>query len=132
MNNVQIRVVETEEELLEKYKDIKEVPLINVLHRDLLIKCLEIKAAMLVGSINGEDVGVAIVEKQNTNMSILAVNAKNSAGKLMAAFYSWAKSIGITRVTMMSTFDRKIYEKLFEVKHLTSIYEKDLTKWQQQ
>jgi len=132
MGEVEIRIVETEEELLEKYEYIKKVPLINVLHRDLLIKCLIIKAAMVVGSIDGEVVGIAVVEKTDTNLAILAVYAPNNARKLMAAFYSWAKSLGITRVTMMSTFDREPYEKLFEVKHLTSIYEKDLTKWQQQ
>lgn len=131
MSNFGIRVITTEEELLEKYDGIKQVPLINILPRELLIKCLQGSAIMICGTKDQEDLGVAIIERHGDNMSLLAVNAKNHAKKLMLAFYSWAFDLGIKRITMMSAFDRESYERLFEVKHLTSIYEKDLTEWQQ-
>jgi len=132
VDKIEIRVVETEEELLEKYEYIKEVPLVNVLPRELLIKCLQVKAAMLIGEIDGEYAGTAVIEKTGDNIAVLAVSAKNNARKLMNSFYSWAKGLGVNRVTMMSKFDRDSYERLLGVKLLTAIYEKDLTEWEQQ
>ena len=123
---VEIETVGTEEELLERWSSIKEVQLVNVPHWHLLVKCLQGNAVMLKGVIDGEVKGVAVVERSGEVMNLLAVNAKNSARQLMAAFYSWAKDLGVTRISMMSTFDREAYSKLFGVKHITSIYEKDL------
>ncbi len=128
--SVEIKVVKEEDELLEYWYLIKKVPLINVLHRDLLVLCLQGKAVMLTGWDDGKRCAVGIVERHGDNMSILALNAKNGTKALMTAFYSWAYSLGVKRLTMMSTFNREAYERLFSVKHLTSIYEKDLTGWQ--
>jgi hypothetical protein len=115
---------------LEYWPFIKEVPLIDVRHSDLLARCLQGKAVMLLGFMGGRVKGVAVVERVGDSMNLLAVNAKNSAKNIMAAFYIWAKDLGVTRISMMSTFDRDAYCKLFGVTHLTSIYTKDLTKWQ--
>jgi len=131
-DNIEIKVVKDEEELLANWYLIKQVPLINVLHRDLLILCLQGKAVMMTGWLDGERNAIGIVERHGDNMSVLALNAKNGTRELMTAFYDWAYSIGIKRMTMMSTFNREAYERLFSVKHLTSIYEKDLTQWQPQ
>jgi hypothetical protein len=130
MSEIQIRTIETEEDLLRLYPLIKKVPLINILHRDLLIKCLTSQAAMVVGSIDSVDKGVAIVERVQDNLHLLAVWAENSAVEIMPSFYSWAKELGVTRISMMSTYDKDSYERLFGVKLITAIYEKDLTEWQ--
>jgi len=126
---IEIKVVKTDDELLKYWPSIKKVPLINVRHSDLLIRCLQGKAVMLLGLIDKEVKGVAVVERLGDNMNLLAVNAKNSARLIMAAFYTWAKGLGVTKVSMMSTFDQDVYCKLFGVRHITSIYEKDLTEW---
>ena len=130
MEKTEIRVVETEEELLKLYPLIKKVPLINVRHSDLLVKCLTNGAVMLVGQVDSKDAGVAIVERMGNNMNLLAVWAENSAVKLAEGFYSWAKELGIERISMMSAFDRPAYERLFGVTLVTAIFEKDLKEWQ--
>jgi len=117
-------------ELLKLYPLIKKVPLINVRHSDLLVKCLTNGAVMLVGQVDSKDAGVAIVERMGNNMNLLAVWAENSAVKLAEGFYSWAKELGIERVSMMSAFDRPAYERLFGVNLVTAIFEKDLKEWQ--
>jgi len=130
VESIKIEVVKTDDELLKYWPAVKKVPLINIRHSDLLIRCLQGQAVMLLGLIDKEVKGVAIVERLGDNMNLLVVNAKNSARNLMAAFYTWAKDLGVTKISMMSTFDRDAYCKLFGVKHITSIYEKDLAKWQ--
>jgi hypothetical protein len=128
--SVEIEVVKTDDDLLKHWSSIKKVTLIRVEHRELLAKCLLGKAIMVLGIIDKEVKGVAVVERIGNNMNMLAVHARNSARLLMNSFYTWAKDLGVTSVSMMSTFDRDAYCKLFGVKHLTSIYEKDLTEWQ--
>ncbi len=126
MSNVKIEVIKTEEGVLSWYPELKKVPLVGVQPKDLLVGCLTGKLVMILGYIDDKEVGLGVVERSGDIMNLLAVSAKNNARKLMGAFYSWARSLGCTKVTMMSTFDRKSYEKLFLVKHVTSVYEKDL------
>jgi len=131
MGEVRIKVVRTEEELINSWDLLKEVPLVNIPHRVLLSKCLMGKADMIFGVEDGVNLGMAIVEvNQYGNLEILAVNAKNNTHKLINAFYHWAKEQGINKIIMQSTFDRKAYCRLLGVKFITAIYEKDLTKWQ--
>ena len=127
-----IRIIDQEEELLEKYSWIQQVPLINIPHRELLIKCLQGRAVMIVGTLDDQDLGVAIIERTKDTLSVLAGYCVNNLKLFIKEFYSWANRLGIKRITMMSAHPPEAFARLTGANLLTAIYEKDLTKWEQE
>lgn len=123
---VEIRVVDTVEDLIKHWDKLTSVPFIGFTPQQILVACLTDKAVMLEGKLDGEVVGISVVERKQHTLHILATYCPNHTRDFTQGFFQWAKSFGITKLSMMYAGLRAPYERLLGCKYITGIYEKDL------
>jgi len=121
-HNIRVREANTQEEILNHYDLIKEIPTLDVTTETMLARCLIGQYSVLFGDIDEKTKGIVLFEIKNYSVWVVGVSARGCLDLFLTKFYEKLDSMGIVFISAQSALPEDKFIKATKLNKLWTVY----------